>query len=103
MAVGTSTSMPTNATNCSRRNDSQFQNSGVGAAENGTHHGARALLGVIADGQDDGVLEGLAQSREAPAMRQAVGNDRDDDAGDDAEQAEERPDANDQEGALTTG
>ena len=65
----------------------------IGAGQDGAHHRARALLGVIADRQDDGVLEGLAQRGQPAPVRQPVGHDRHHDAGEDADQAEQRPTA----------
>ena len=46
------------------------------------------------------MLEGLAQRGEAAAVREPVGRHRHDHAGDDAEQAEHRPQADDREGPL---
>ena len=73
----------------------------VGAGQDGAHYRARPLLGVIADRQDDGVLERLPQCRQAPAMREPVGRHRHDHAGDDADQAQHRPQSDDREGSLS--
>ncbi len=72
----------------------------VGAGQDGAHDRARALLGVIADGQDDGVLEGLAERGQPVAMGQPVGHHRHHHPGEDADKAHQRPQADDGEGAL---
>ena len=46
------------------------------------------------------MLEGLTQRGETAPVRQPVGHDRDHDAGEDADQAEQRPQADDGEGTL---
>ena len=75
----------------------------VGAGEDGAHHRARAFLGVVADRQDDGVLEGQAKRGETAPVRQAIGHHRHDHAGHDADQADQRPQADDRKGALSEG
>jgi hypothetical protein len=51
------------------------------------HHPARAALGVIADWQGDGAVEGGAQRRQALSVSEPVGPDRKEYAGDHAEKA----------------
>ena len=72
----------------------------IGAGQDGAHHRARSLLRVVADRQHDRVLERLSQRGESAAMREPVGRHRHDHAGDDADEAEHGPQADDREGRL---
>jgi hypothetical protein len=103
--------MPTAAVNCSRGRHQHGDADGggqllaqkrqpapeqrIGAGENGAHDGPRALLRMVADRQDDGPFEGDAERRQPATVRQPVGDDGHRDAGDDAEQAQRRPQADD--------
>ncbi len=55
---------------------------------------------MVADGQHDRVLESLSKGCEAPAVSEPVGHHRHDHAGDDADEAERGPQADDRERRL---
>ena len=74
MAVGTSTDDADEGDELLAQERQPVPEQRVGARQDGAHHGARSLLGVVADRQDDGVLEGLPERGEAPAMGEPVGD-----------------------------
>ena len=63
----------------------------IRALLDGADHGPRPFARVIAERQVDGALERQAHGHQPPPVRQAVSGNRHDDAGQDAEQAQRRP------------
>ena len=61
---------------------------------NGTDHGARSALGMIAGRQRHGTLEGLGHDGMAGAVSQPIGECRNDGARNDAEQTKCGPETN---------
>ena len=91
IAVGTSSTMPTIGGQLLAQGAEPQPEQSVGALQDGADDGARAALGVIAGGERHGPLEGLGHGGKVPAVGEAVGEDGDHDAGNNAEKAQKRP------------